>query len=923
MTINISRNWAVAITTTVTVLLIGCSQDTSESLLASAKAYIAKPDNKAAVIQLKNALQKNPNQAEARFLLGKILLDSGDPAGAEKELRKARELNYPPEQVVPPLARALVRIGQFQKPHDEFGEVTLATAEANAELQTAIADGQRAQGKTNAAQRAYDKALAASPAYAPARLGTAQLMAGTGDLSRALAAVDTVLAKLPADPDALQIKANILQAQGKQDEALTLYRKVLELRPDALPAHWAVVSLLVSQNKKEEAKKALDALKQRAPAHPQTLYFQALLAYREQNLAAARDAIQQHLKAAPENLPGRLLAAAIEYDLKTYAQAEAHISKVLQAIPDHRGARRLLIVGYLRNGEHEKALEALKPILDKIGKDPAMLALAGEVYMSNGEAARAAEYFNKATYLDPADAAKRTALAVSHVVNGGGEQSFRQLEETAVTDPGVRADMVLIAAYIQKRNYDKALAAIAQLEKKQPRSPVAHYLRGSVLLGKNDVTAARRSFEQALQLDPRYVPAASSLSRLDLAENKPDAARQRFETIIAKDAGNLQALLALAHLRAATGGKAEEVSTLIRKAIAAHPTSPAPRVALIGFYVGAKDPKKAVVAAQEALAAVPGRAEVLDAAGRAYAEAGDTNQALSIFNKLAALQPSSPEAHMRIAEAQMAAKNADAALASLRKALAIKRDLLSAQRAMIAIHVDAGRSQDALAIAREVQKQRPKEAAGYIFEGDIFVARKSVNEAAAAYRAGLKNVRSTDLAIRMHRLMASAGGPSPAQFAGTWMKENPRDDIFQLYLAEAATRTGDYATAAQYYTKLLNSQPNNAIVLNNLAWVGAQLKDPRALGYAEKANKLAPNQPAFMDTLGLLLTESGETTRALEVLQQATALAPQAGTIRLNFAKTLIKAGKKDAAKKELAELIKLGEKFPQQAEAAQLMRSL
>ena len=59
-----------------TLLITGCGGETPESMVASAKDYLAKNDDKAAVIQLKNALQTNPDLAEARFLLGKAMLES-------------------------------------------------------------------------------------------------------------------------------------------------------------------------------------------------------------------------------------------------------------------------------------------------------------------------------------------------------------------------------------------------------------------------------------------------------------------------------------------------------------------------------------------------------------------------------------------------------------------------------------------------------------------------------------------------------------------------------------------------------------------------------------------------------------------------------------------------------------------------------
>ena len=89
------------------LLLAGCGQEQPAALVASAKDYLAKKDGRAAVIQLKSALQKEPDLAEARFLLGRTLLEGGDAVSGEVELRKALDLKYPKESALPPLVRAL------------------------------------------------------------------------------------------------------------------------------------------------------------------------------------------------------------------------------------------------------------------------------------------------------------------------------------------------------------------------------------------------------------------------------------------------------------------------------------------------------------------------------------------------------------------------------------------------------------------------------------------------------------------------------------------------------------------------------------------------------------------------------------------------------------------------------------------------
>ncbi|EXI68014.1 MAG: tetratricopeptide repeat protein [Candidatus Accumulibacter adjunctus] len=908
-----------------TLLLLGCGGgEKPADLLNQAKEALQKNDHKTAVIQLKNALQQDQQLAEARFLLARALLAGGDPAGAEVELRKAQELNYSVEQITPLLARTLLMMGQADKVIKDLANAPLATAEARADLQTSIGQAYLLQDKPQQAEAAYAAALAAQPGYAPALIGEARLKATGGDLPGALVILDRGLQDSPRLYEAWQLKGDLLQAQGDGAGAMAAYRKAVEVKPDYLAGHAAIMRQQLAENQLDAAAQQLATIKQFAANHPQTHYLTAMLAYQKKDYPAARDAILLMLRVVPDNPLGLQLAGLIEYELKAYPQAEDYLLKALPKTPELGIARRVLIASYLRDGKPAKALALIEPVLGKIDKDSNMLALAGQVFLQNGQVDKAGQYFAKAAALDPQNAGKRTSLAMVNLARGDTDTAFRDLEQVAAADPGNRADLALITAHLQRRAFDPALKAIAALEKKQPENPLVYNLRGTALLGKRDVAGARKSFEQALALNAAYFPAAANLASLDMADKKPDEAKKRFEAVVAKDPKSTQGYLALAELRSRTGGKTEEVATLINRAIAANPQEPAPRLALIGLYLGKNEVKSALAAGQDAVAALPDRPEILDAAGRAQQAAQDYNQALATYGKLAALKPDLPLPYLRMAEIEVAAKNKPAALENLRKALQVQPNSLEAQRGIMMLELDAGRTAEAIVVAKEVQKQRPKEAIGYLFEGDAQAALKNWPAAIAAYRVGLKEAGGPDVAAKLHLALASSGNLSEADsFAAGWLKENAKDTRFRFYLAGHATARKDYATAARHYRVLLEAQPENAIVLNNLAWVGAQTKDPKALEYAEKANRLVPNQPAQMDTLAVLLMDKGDTQRALELFRQALELAPQAAVIRVNYARALIKAGQKGEARKQLDEVAKLGDKFPAQAEVAELQKGL
>jgi Flp pilus assembly protein TadD len=115
----------------------------------------------------------------------------------------------------------------------------------------------------------------------------------------------------------------------------------------------------------------------------------------------------------------------------------------------------------------------------------------------NGDTGKASTYFSKASALNPKDVPKRTALALTQIASGDTATAFQDLETLAAQDTGTTADMALISAHLRRKEFDKALKAVDALEKKQAGSPAPYHLRGSILLARQDIPCARKSYEQA------------------------------------------------------------------------------------------------------------------------------------------------------------------------------------------------------------------------------------------------------------------------------------------------------------------------------------------------------------------------------------------------------------------------------------------
>lgn len=906
------------------VLVAACSGNSADSLIESANKHLQNNDSKAAIIELKNALQKDPRSAEARFLLGRLLLESGDPVGAGVELDKAQELGYPEVKLIPMQAKLLLARRQGDKLLERYGQRHLGEPAAEAELQALLASAYLEQGKRGEAQAALDAALKAGPGNVDARLLNVRMLASAKDIKGASEALEQLIAAAPNNSEARKLKGDLLLFSGNADGALAAYNEAIEKDKKNLSAHDAALWLTIGRKDAAANDKQLKVLQAALPQHPLTKFFTALVALEKGDTKTAEDYAQQLLKQAPDNVRALQLAGSIALQKKDLVLAQTHLVKALQIAPDQVALRLQLARAYLGANEPAKVMKTLQPLVTESGNQWEAFAMMGQASLISGDVAKAETYLSQAVKLNPKDGRSRSVLAVLDISKGRNAQGMNELRSIASTDTGPTAELAMIGVYLKSKNYDQAMKVVEDLEHKLPKLPLAANMRGQIELQRGRRDEARAAFEAALKLDPANFPASTSLALMDIADNKPAQAQQRYEKLLTVDPNNGRAVAAVAEMRLRQGANKEELVEYVSKAIRANPSDPILRVSLVGLQMSRNEVKLALAAATEGLAAIPGNPELLDMQGLLQMRGNEASQAIVTYGKLAAVQPNSPQAYMRLAEIGMAQKDAAMAAQNFRKALGVKPDLVLAQRGLIAIEVNAGRSKEALAIAKTMQSQHANAAAGYMAEGDIYVGLNRWPDAVAAYKLALSKESQAATAIKLHGALFKAGKTDEAQkLAQDWLRQNPKDTLFPYYQGDLALAAGKYDLAQQQYEAVLRISPDNAAALNNVAWLLNRAHKPEALDFAQRATKLAPGNPSFMDTLAEIYAGRGDTAKAIEIQKAVVKTAPDMHEHRLHLARYYLAAGDKTGAREELDKLAALGSGFRGQAEVQSLKAKL
>ena len=902
--------------------LAGCNRsDSTASLVSDAKSYQQKGDNKAALIQWKNAAAKSPEDASIRLALAALYNDLGDSVSAEKEWRKAQSLGAPAAQVLPGLATALLAQGEFQKLITETESVA---AGAGAPLLVQRGNAFMALNQPDQAKASFEAALKAKPDDSAALLGLAGHAFSSKDEAAGNSFLEQALAKDGKNADVWMFKAGLAARQGKSADALAAYDQVLVLKPAHRSAHIEKAYLEIGMGKFDAAKADIDAARKNSPNSLIVTYTQALLDFTQGKNEVALESVQKVLRGVPEHMPSVLLSGAIELNLGQLQQAEQHLKKYLEKYPDTLYARKLLATTQLRAAHPDDAAATLAPALKMPSEDPQLLALAGETFMQAREFGKAEEYFTKATALAPKTAALRTSLGLSKLAQGQRDQAVSDMEMATALDPKSQSSGVtLVRTALGMKQYDKALEAVLKLEKEQPDNALVQNMKGGVHLSRNDMAGARAAFTRAAALEKSYFAPVANLAQMDIAEKKPDDARKRLEAFVALDKKHVGAMTALAELAGSQGNMPQAVVWL-EKAAAENPDLPEPGMRLAAHYMKSGDKAKSLTLVRKLQTANPTNADLVDMLGQAQVANNDAAGALESYSKLAALMPKSAKAQLRLASVHMLLKNDAAAADDVKRAIAIEPDNVQARLAQVDLAMRAGKQDEALDIVRRLQKDKPDAAVNFVVEGDLLMLQKKPDLALKAYSQAYALGKTPALLLKLNQALRLTGKAkeADAQLAQA-LKDMPNEAPLLVYQAENLLGAKQYKAAIVNFEAVLKRNPGNPLVLNNLAWAYQQEKDPRALATAEQANKLAPNAPPLMDTLGWILVEQGDVKRGLALLEQAAAKAPQANDIRYHLAAALHKSGDKARARKEAEKALADGKPFAQAEETRALLKLL
>ncbi len=871
--------------------------------LKDARALLARGDVQGAALELRDAVQRNPSNAEAQARLGAVQLLLHDPIAAERELEAARSLGYKGTDLRPLMARALLGQKRYTEVLSQFVPDGLPPASA-ADVLVTRGIAALAEGDAEAARSSAEAAERLAPTMPDAILLAARAAIAGRQPGWALACLDRALKLKPDLMPALLLKANLLRAEARPREALSVLDAAVaaaRVPVDMATARLSRAGALLALGEDAKAMTDLDVVTKAFPKSPGGNYLKALAQVRARDWTAA-DASLEEVQPVIDRLPrGEYYFALVKSNLNQLEQAAEAITHYTTRFPTDPDGWRLLARIDLLAGR-------------KDGAEQALAKLVGLPVRPTTEEVTSAA----AVAETPQELTQLASLQIGTGDTGGAARELERSLEMP-TSPAIAAARAVVAA-LRIGDIDRATTELDRL-RRMPKVSAAQVaaLSGAIRLSLLDLKGARAAFEEGLKTAPESGPLKLDLARVLLLQGHGNDAEALLAPVLKQSPASTLVLPAMLQIYA-TEQQPDRIRDALAAARAAAPNAPGPLLmdarlkAELGDVAGAE---AELEAAPPELADQP---QVTALRAGLLARLGRLKDATDLQTRLLQEAPRNIQLRRELMTLLLAQHQGDAAIALAREGLQVEPGNAALLSAEVTATLRASGLDAALAAADKLRQDPVNLPASRLLRGDVYMAAGRPADAAAAYAAEARAVAPFGaLVVAEANALRAAGKVDEARSQlDQWLAAQPDPTVADA-LSSLEIEAGRMDAAAAALDKVLAMRPDDPIALNNLAWVYQQQHNPKDVTMARRAYLIAPSGQTA-DTLGWILTQQGEPATGLLLLRQAAAQLRSDPSVYYHLAAALNDNGQGAEAARILDAVLKSGAKFTE-LDAARTLR--
>lgn len=511
-----------------------CTQESVQAKKARHKAraagYFEAGQYQEALIEFKNVVQLDPNDADGHYRLALTYLKLGGVPNLQdafSELNKAVGLDAANHDAQLKLGQ-LYLLGNEPEKARERAEAVLASTPQSSEGLVLKGQSLINEKKFKEGIAELRRAMELDPKNIRIYLELAGAYVRTNDLAQAEATLKQALSIDAQSIETLVALGDFHLLNKQPEEAERHYQRALQIAPGNDALYVKLAGFYQVMNKWDQAETTLNKLVELKPKDDKPRILLGDLHKGRGEPSKALASYQQALEVNSASTTARDKLIAQLLDMGKLEEAEARIKSLTEKNSKDLSGRFFSARVHLAKGHPEAAIPLLREVIKEEPRAAAAHQFLGLALAQQGEVGQAISELNEAIKLSPSSADARTALAALYLQQGSPDQAIVEgLTALRLNPRDGRAATVLGDAYLQKGDLAKAKQVFEAIAKALPANPLGPHRLGLIARAQKQDGEAVAHFEQALKLDPHFVDALAQIAAMRLAVGKPDEARER------------------------------------------------------------------------------------------------------------------------------------------------------------------------------------------------------------------------------------------------------------------------------------------------------------------------------------------------------------------------------------------------------------